>query len=81
MPELENLLKKTVEHQLLRYAVSKQMFCPVTGCGKIMDYHKAVHIEFTFGKGVTMCSKCYKSEAVQAQLKKHAEYVKEVTQY
>lgn len=81
MAELMDAFKKTAQRQLLRYAVSKQMFCPVKGCGKVLDYRKAVNIEFTFGKSITMCSKCYKSDPVQAQIKKFKEYIKEIIEY
>jgi hypothetical protein len=81
MNEMLDYLKVHAEHQILKYAVSKQMFCPVVGCGNILDYRKVVIIEFTNGQTVTMCDKCFKSEAVQVQVTKFAEHIKEITKY
>jgi hypothetical protein len=83
--KLTDFLKIHAEHQVLKYAVSKQMFCPVGTCGKILDYRKAVLIEFDFGKEGTktavMCEDCFNSEPVQTQLEKHKQYIKEITKY
>jgi len=81
MNELKDYLTKHAEHQVLKYAASKHMFCPVSGCGKILDYKKTVVIEFTFGNSIVMCSKCFDSEPVQKQMRIFKDKIKEVTRY
>ena len=81
MNDFNDYMKVYAEHQLLKYAVSKQMFCPVEGCGKILDYRKAVMIEFITGQSITMCSKCFESERVQTQMTNFKDKIKEVIKY
>lgn len=44
MSDLDSLLRPAAERELLRYAVSQQMFCPVEGCGRILDVRRDVLI-------------------------------------
>mgnify|MGYP001481482715 CR=1 FL=1 len=81
MNEMRDYLKLHAEHQILKYAASKQMFCPFKECERILDYRKTVIIEFTDGKVITMCYKCFESLHVQASLIKYAKAVKEITKY
>jgi len=81
MGEMLDYLTVDAEHQLLKYASGKQIFCPVNGCGIILDYRKTVIIEFTDNKVITICKKCFESSKVQEQLKKYAECIKEITKF
>ena len=54
------------ENQALRYVVSKVMFCQTAGCGKILDYKKAVLITFNSGNIFLMCEDCLHSPVTQA---------------
>lgn len=56
------------ENQALKYAVSKIMFCQSSGCGKILDYRKAVMIEFMSGNFFLMCEECFNSSVTRAIL-------------
>ena len=56
--ELLDTFKIMAENQLLKYAVSKQMFCPVKGCDRILDYKRAVLFEFSTGYTTVICSHC-----------------------
>jgi hypothetical protein len=67
------------EHQLLKYAAGKQMFCPK--CDVIMDYRKTVIITGTDDKSLTLCQKCFDSEPVQAVLEKNKASIKEIVKF
>jgi len=56
------------ENQMLKYAVSKVMFCQTAGCNEILDYRKAVMIEFLSGNFFLMCEKCFNSPVTRAIL-------------
>lgn len=56
------------ENQALKYVVSKVMFCQTAGCGKILDYKRAVLITFNSGNIFLMCEDCFNSPVVQAIL-------------
>ncbi len=56
------------ENQMLRYAVSKAMFCSVAGCGRILDYRKAVMVEFRSGNYFLMCEDCFNTAVIQTIL-------------
>jgi hypothetical protein len=69
--QMDNLLDRfriDSENQLLKYAVSKVMFCQSHGCGKILDYRKAVLITFKTGNFFLICEDCFNSPVVQAIL-------------
>lgn len=69
------------EHQILKYAAGKKMFCQNPKCGTILDYRRIAHIEFNDGGTMTLCSKCFELEQVQAALKEHEKDVKEITKF
>jgi len=54
------------ENQALKYVVSKVMFCQTAGCGKTLDYKKAVLITFNSGNMFLMCEDCFHSPVTQA---------------
>jgi hypothetical protein len=81
MNDFNDYMTIYAEHQVLKYAASKQQFCPVTKCGRILDYRKIVMITFKSGMVITMCSKCFESENVKAQMLKFADQVKEITKF
>lgn len=56
------------ENQALKYVVSKVMFCQTQGCGKILDYKKAVLITFNSGNFFLMCEDCFNSPITQTIL-------------
>jgi len=67
------------EHQILKYAAGKQMFCPI--CNGILDYKKTVVITGTDDKPFIICSGCYNLQEVQEILKKRHDIIKEITLY
>lgn len=70
-----------IEHQLLKYAAGKQMFCEVKNCKSILDYRKTVIITFNSGGTAVMCAKCFDSEPVQKVMKSMAKHIKDVTKF
>lgn len=80
-PDLLDFLKIHAEHQILKYAASKQVFCKNPECLSILDYKKTVMIEFTDNGCMIICKKCFESERVQAVLKENEKVVKEITKF
>lgn len=84
MNEMRDYLKKQADHQVLKYAVGRQISCPVASCGRILDYRKAVVLTLNVGKDVRticMCKACYDSEAVQKQLRVYEDHITETLTY
>lgn len=69
------------EHQVLKYAAGKQMFCPVPKCGCILDYRKTVIITGSDDKPFILCSDCFDLPQVQEALSKAGDQIKEITKY
>ena len=76
-----DFFKIHAEHQLLKYAAGHQMFCPVQGCGVILDYKKTVLVELINGPSLTVCLKCFNSDRVQDALILNKVAIKEVTKF
>jgi hypothetical protein len=61
-----DMMRKTVDRNLLKYAAGRTMFCPINGCGKILDWKTTVLVEREDGSHVgTCCADCF--DAAQAQ--------------
>lgn len=52
-----DMLHKTVNRNLLKYAAGRAIFCP--GCSAIMDWKRTVIVEFPKGQTVVRCCKCW----------------------
>lgn len=56
MKDLMVMFKEDVEKQGIKYAASKQIFCPIPTCGAILDYRTTVVMN---NGTVIICEKCF----------------------
>jgi RNase P subunit RPR2 len=80
-PDLLDFFKIHAEHQILKYAASKQQFCQA--CQTILDYKKTVMVEMNSGNMMIICKKCFDTPRVQGVINSEMgkKVIKEITQY
>lgn len=69
---------KDAETQGIKYAVSKQVFCPIPTCGKVLDYRTTVVIN----NNVIICELCFIKAATNWIAPEHeAKFVEALSQF